>query len=93
MPKEQLAQLEIKEDKKKNEPEQFQALQPDKLPEIKEFSFAEQAPHIEIRYLQKKIPPLRKKKNPYRRIIMTKYFDYISRECPVWILQRNWDLV
>ena len=36
-----------KEDKKKNEPEQFQALQPDKLPEIKEFSFAEQAPHIE----------------------------------------------
>ena len=47
LPKEQLAQLEIKEDKKKNEPEQFQALQPDKLPEIKEFSFAEQAPHIE----------------------------------------------
>lgn len=47
MPKEQLAQLEIKEDKKKNEPERFQALQPDKLPEIKEFSFAEQAPHIE----------------------------------------------
>ena len=39
LPKEQLAQLEIKEDKKKNEPEQFQALQPDKLPEIKEFSF------------------------------------------------------
>ena len=39
--------VEIKEDKKKNEPEQFQALQPDKLPEIKEFSFAEQAPHIE----------------------------------------------
>ena len=35
------------EDKKKNEPERFQALQPDKLPEIKEFSFAEQAPHIE----------------------------------------------
>lgn len=47
LPKEQLAQIEIKEDKKKNEPEQFQALQPDKLPEIKEFSFAEQAPHIE----------------------------------------------
>lgn len=47
LPKEQLAQLEIKEDKKKNEPERFQALQPDKLPEIKEFSFAEQAPHIE----------------------------------------------
>ena len=47
LPKEQLAQLEIKEDKKKHEPEQFQALQPDKLPEIKEFSFAEQAPHIE----------------------------------------------
>ena len=47
LPKEQLARLEIKEDKKKNEPEQFQALQPDKLPEIKEFSFAEQAPHIE----------------------------------------------
>ena len=47
LPKEQLAQLEIKEDKKKKEPEQFQALQPDKLPEIKEFSFAEQAPHIE----------------------------------------------
>lgn len=47
LPKEQLAQLEIKEDKKKNEPEQFRALQPDKLPEIKEFSFAEQAPHIE----------------------------------------------
>lgn len=106
LPKEQLAQLEIKEDKKKNEPEQFQALQPDKLPEIKEFSFAEQAPHIERPQNQesqaanlentvsaKKIPPLRKKKNPYRRIIMTKYFDYISRECPVWILQRNWDLV
>ena len=47
LPKEQLAQLEKKEDKKKKEPEQFQALQPDKLPEIKEFSFAEQAPHIE----------------------------------------------
>lgn len=47
LPKEQLAQIEIKEDKKKNEPEQFRALQPDKLPEIKEFSFAEQAPHIE----------------------------------------------
>ena len=31
-----MAQLEIKEDKKKNEPEQFQALQPDKLPEIKD---------------------------------------------------------
>ena len=43
LPKEQLETIQSKE----NEQTDFQTLQSQKLPEIKEFSFAEQAPHIE----------------------------------------------
>lgn len=43
LPKEQLETIQSKE----NEQTEFQTLQSQKLPEVKEFSFAEQAPHIE----------------------------------------------